>query len=272
MSSLSSGHLRLVGHGEAVTPVKDSLFSKVLSASLDVSPWLASVYAVESLDEALQLRPQLNSGESVVSKDGYWLAAHFLTVQRGDEQSSGVLARAQELDELLLSVAELDEQQQALDEQLQALHSARHSVQEQSEQLRRDEQGVHRVLSELKSQLSAKLARIEQLQLRRTAITAELDDVTEHQQIEAEQIAEARLLLQDAQDNMAIAEQQQQQLQAEQGQLRSQFEQLRQQAQQDKNTQHQLALRISTLTTQKTLNRTGFRAFRTTVCPSQSTP
>ncbi len=251
LSSLSSGHLRLVSHGAAVIPVKDSLLSKVLSASLDVSPWLASVYAVESLDEALQLRPQLNSGESVVSKDGYWLAAHFLTVQRGDQQSSGVLARAQELDELLLSVAQLDEQKQTLDEQLQELHSARHLVQEQSEQLRRDEQGAHRVLSELKSQLSGKIARIEQLQLRRTALAAELADVSEQQQIEVEQIAEARLLLQDALDNMANAEQQQQQLQAEQGQLRSQFEQLRQQAQQDKNTQHQLALRISTLTTQK---------------------
>src|SRR5690606_7959526 len=111
----------------------------------------------------------------------------------GDEQSSGVLARAQELDELLLSVAELDEQQQALAEQLQELHSARHLVQEQSEQLRRDEQSAHRVLSELKSQLSGKLARIEQLQLRRTALVAELDDVREQQQIEAEQIAEARL-------------------------------------------------------------------------------
>lgn len=251
LSSLSSGHLRLVSHGAAVAPVKDSLLSKVLTASLDVSPWLASVYAVESLDEALQLRPQLNSGESVVSKDGYWLAAHFLTVQRGDEQSSGVLARAQELDELLLSVAQLDEQKQTLDEQLQELHSARQLVQEQSEQLRRDEQSAHRVLSELKSQLSGKIARIEQLQLRRTALAAELADVSEQQQIEVEQIAEARLLLQDALDTMANAEQQQQQLQAEQGQLRSQFEQRRQQAQQDKNTQHQLALRISTLSTQK---------------------
>lgn len=251
LSSLSSGHLRLVSDSAAVTPVKNSLLSKVVSASVDVSPWLAQVYAVETLDQALQLRPQLNSGESVVSKDGYWLAAHFLTVQRGDEHNSGVLARAQELEELLLTVAELDEQQQTLADQLHDLHSSRQAVQEQSEQLRRDEQGAHRALSELKSQLSAKLARVEQLQLRRTAITAELADVSEQQQIEAEQITEARLLLQDALDNMAAAEDSQQHLQAEQGQLRSQFEQLRQQAQQDKNIQHQLALRISTLSTQQ---------------------
>src|SRR5699024_6871475 len=123
--------------------------------------------------------------------------------------------------------------------------------QDQSEQLRRDEQGAHRVLSELNSQLSASSARIEQLQLRRTAITAELADVTEQQQIEAEQIAEARLLLQDALDRMADAEQQQQKLRDEKGQLRSQFEQSRQQAQQQRNTLHPLALRSSTLTTQK---------------------
>ncbi len=251
LGSLHSGHLRLVSNGRAVTAVKDSLLSKVLASALDVSPWLASVYAVETLDEAIELRSQLNSGESVVSKDGYWLAAHFLTVQRGTDSNGGVLARAQELDELLLRVAELDEQQQALVNQLHDLRSTRQTLQEHSEQLRRDEQAAHRVLSELKSQLSAKLARVEQLQLRRTAITTELEDVAEQQQLESEQIAEARLLLQDALDNMAAAEQQQQQLQAEQGQLRSHFEQLRQQAQQDKNTQHQLALRISTLTTQK---------------------
>src|SRR5699024_9014581 len=146
LTDLSSGHLRLVSNGTVVAPVKDSLLSKVLSASLDVSPWLAQVYAVATLDEALALRAQLNSDESVVSQDGYWLAAHFLTVQRGDSQNSGVLARAQELDALLLSVAELDEQQQALADQLQTLNNARHSVQEQSEQLRRDEQSAHRAL------------------------------------------------------------------------------------------------------------------------------
>ncbi|WP_205341615.1 chromosome segregation protein SMC [Denitrificimonas caeni] len=251
LDGLHNGHLRLVSDSAAVAPVNNSLLSKVLASSLDVSPWLASVYAVETLDQALELRAQLNSGESVVSQDGYWLAAHFLTVQRGDENNTGVLARAQELDELLLTVAELDEQQQQLDHQLQDLHSARHKVQEQLEQLRRDEQAAHRVLSELKSQLSAKLARVEQLQLRRSAISAELDDVSEQQHIEVEQLAEARLLLQDALDNIAASEQQQQQLQAEQNQLRTHLEQLRQQAQQDKDQRHQLALRISTLTTQK---------------------
>ncbi|MDY0206994.1 MAG: chromosome segregation protein SMC [Pseudomonas sp.] len=251
LSSLHNGHLRLVSDSAAVTPVKNSVLTKVQSAAVDVSPWLAHVYAVDTLDQALQLRPQLNSGESVVSRDGYWLAAHFLTVQRGDEYSGGVLARAQELEELLLTVAELEEQQQTLDDQLHTLRNARHQVQEQSEQLRRDEQVAHRVLSELKSQLSAKVARVEQLQLRRTAISAELADVTEQQQIEAEHIAEARLLLDAALEHITAAEQQQQHLHAEQAQLRSQFEQLRQQAQQDKNAQHQLALRISTLTTQQ---------------------
>lgn len=251
LGSLHNGHLRLVSDSVAVPPVANSLLSKVISAGLDVSPWLAKVYAVASLDEALQLRPQLKSGESVVSQDGYWLAAYFLTVQRGEDNSRGVLARAQELDELQLEVAQLEEQLQALDEQLQELHSARRSVQEHSEQLRRDEQNAHRTLSELKSQLAAKTARVEQLQLRRVAITAELADVTEQQEIEAEHIAAARLLLHDALEQMAASEQSQQQLQAEQSQLRSQFEQLRQQAQQDKNTQHQLALRISTLTTQQ---------------------
>lgn len=38
VSSLSSGHLRLVSDSAGVAPVKNSLLSKVVSAALDVSP------------------------------------------------------------------------------------------------------------------------------------------------------------------------------------------------------------------------------------------
>ncbi len=163
-------------------------------------------------------------------------------------QDGGVFWRTGETT-FCCDAVELDDQQQVGDGAPAECPSF--AARAQHAQLRGDEQAAHRVLSDLQSQLSAKRARAEQLQLRRAAIETELADISEQQQMEAEQIAEARLLLQEALDNMASAEQQQQQLQAEQGQLRSQFEQLRQQAQQDNNTQHQLALRISTLSTQK---------------------
>ena len=61
-------------------------------------------------------------------------------------------------------------------------------LQEQSEQLRRDEQDAHRLLSELKSQLSAKVARVEQLYHAAERLGLNWQTLGVQQQLEAEQI------------------------------------------------------------------------------------
>ena len=66
---------------------------------------------VESLEHALAERPSLAEGESLVSRDGYWVGRHFLRVRRASEAESGVLARGQELQRLL---AERDEREASL--------------------------------------------------------------------------------------------------------------------------------------------------------------
>ena len=51
-------------------------------AQIDLSPWLGQVKPVDSLEQALALRGQLAAGQSLISRDGYWVGRHFLRVRR----------------------------------------------------------------------------------------------------------------------------------------------------------------------------------------------
>src|SRR5690606_4856217 len=75
------------------------LLDKVTSA-IDLEDLLGSVYLAEGLDQALALRPQLAAGESVVTKEGIWLGPNWLRVSKGQDATSGVLERQQELESL----------------------------------------------------------------------------------------------------------------------------------------------------------------------------
>lgn len=61
-------------------------------------PNMERVFAAETLEQALAWLPSLNSEESVVTKDGYWLGEGWVKVHGIDsEDASGLLARQHEL-------------------------------------------------------------------------------------------------------------------------------------------------------------------------------
>jgi chromosome segregation protein len=72
-------------------------FARQGRGAIDLSPWLGQVKPVDSLEQALALR-QLTVGQSLISRDGYWVGRHFLRVRRASEAESGMLARGQEID------------------------------------------------------------------------------------------------------------------------------------------------------------------------------
>ncbi len=88
-----------------------------------MSPWLGQVKPVDSLEQALALRGQLAVGESLISRDGYWVGRHFLRVRRASEAESGVLARGQEIEQLQLDREALEETLATLETQLQTLRA-----------------------------------------------------------------------------------------------------------------------------------------------------
>ena len=248
-ATLEQGDLRLLLAAGEGARVPGSLLDKV-EGRTDLSPWLGQVRPVETLEQALSQRPSLQAGESLVSRDGYWVGRHFLRVSRGSEAQGGVLARAQEIEQL---AEQQLQQQEQLDQFEQRLHSQREQqrdLEEQREQLRRRSQDENRQHGELKARLSAGRARAEQLELRRRRLEEELSELGEQRAIEHEQLGEARLILQEALDLMAEDTEQREQLLARRDTLREGLDRIRQEARQHKDHAHQLAVRLGSLRAQ----------------------
>jgi chromosome segregation protein len=248
-AGLTQGDLRLASPGKDGVRVAGSLLDKV-EASVDMSPWLGKVKPVETLDEALAARAALGEGESLVSRDGYWLGRHFLRVRRASEAESGVLARGQELERLGLEREEREAALALLEERLSQLRESQGLQEELREQQRRQLQDRARALGELKARLSAGQAKAEQLTLRRRRLDSELLELAEQRELEQEQLGEARLQLQDALDAMAVDNQQRESLLANRDALRERLDRVRQEARQHKDHAHQLAVRLGSLKAQ----------------------
>ncbi|WP_422403804.1 chromosome segregation protein SMC [Pseudomonas sp. GZD-209] len=248
-AALEQGELRLLLSAGKGASIPGSLLDKV-EGRTDLSPWLGLVKPVESLEQALALRPTLAEGHSLVSRDGYWVGQHFLRVSRGGESQGGVLARGQEIERLGQEQLEQQAQLEQLDEQLQRLREQQLDLEEQREQLRRRSQDESRQHGELKARLSAGRARAEQLELRRKRLHEELAELQEQRALEHEQLGESRLLLQDALDLMAQDTEQREQLMARRDSLREGLDRIRQESRQHKDHAHQLAVRLGSLRAQ----------------------
>uniref|UniRef100_A0A7C1XE94 Chromosome partition protein Smc n=1 Tax=Pseudomonas graminis TaxID=158627 RepID=A0A7C1XE94_9PSED len=249
LAGFSQGDLRLVSPGADVTRIPGSLLDKV-DTQVDLTHWLGQVKPVETLDDALALRGQLGAGESLISRDGYWVGRDFLRVRRASEAESGVLARGQELQRLEAEREEREATLAALDEQLLTQREQQRTQEDNREQLRRRLQDEARQQSELKAQLSAAKAKVEQLTLRRTRLDEELTELAEQRAMEQETLGESRLQLQDALDSMALDTEQRELLLAQRDSLRERLDRVRQEARQHKDHANQLAVRLGSLRAQ----------------------
>lgn len=248
-ASLEQGELRLLQLPRGSAGQPGSLLDKV-GSDFDLSPWLAHVRPVDSLEQALAQRGSLAAGHSLVSRDGYWVGRHFLRARRGESADGGVLARGQELERLYAEREALEARLADLEERLEGQRQAQRHTEESREQLRRRIQDEGRRQGELKAALSAQQAKVEQLSLRRRRLDEELAELAEQRAIEQEQLGEARLSLQEALDAMAQDTERREGLLAERDAQRERLDRIRQEARQHKDQAHQLAVRVGSLKAQ----------------------
>ncbi len=268
LGAFEQGDLRLLTAASGSPSLPGSLLDKVHS-STDLSAWLGQVKPVETLDDALAGRAQLQPGQSLISRDGYWVGRHFLRVSRASDAQGSVLARGQELENLGLERDEREAALATLDERLEHLREQQVVQEEAREQLRRQLAAEARQQGELKAQLSAGRAKAEQLALRRRRLDEELAELAEQRALESEELGESRLQLQDALDAMAQDTEQRERLMAQRDSLRERLDQVRQDARQHKDHAHQLAVRLGSLraqhdSTRQALERLELQAERLT--------
>ncbi len=251
LPALSEGALRLLKQAAPVAAMQGSLLEKIETSPLDLSAWLGQVGAVETLAQALQQLPQLQPGQSLVTRDGYWLGPAFCRVQKGQHPKQGALERTQLLANVQAELEQLEPQLAALEQQLTACSQARNQLQQAVRPLREREQHTAAQLSQLSSRLAAEQARSEQLQQRLQQGAEQLDELREQQALEHELLAEAELQQDAALEQVQQVEHSSAQLQQRQNSLRQQVEQARQHAQQQQQQAQTLSVQQGKLETQR---------------------
>jgi chromosome segregation protein len=138
---------------------------------------LSMVRSCDSLAQALRRRRSLAPGESLVTPTGEWVGRDWLRLRRGSDPHAGVLERAERLKALAGDCTAADAAVQATEARLASLRT-----QVQESERTRDEvqiriQDAHRQHGELRAQLGAQRARLDEAQLHRLRLEADRNEV-----------------------------------------------------------------------------------------------
>ena len=254
LSELPAGLLSLVETGVVSDkPATDA--SRVALASKIQSDWdsaglLAGIYVADDMAAALPLRGKLAANESVVTRQGVWLGKAWIRVRKAADEKAGLLERKGEISRLEEQIAL---QQARVDELLELQGQSRQALRDlesQREDVQRLIAQTARQYSEQKSQLGARLMKVEQTTLRRERLQHELDELLRQLSVEQENTALARSNLQSALDAMEQDTERKEQLLQQRDERREALDQIRQKARHDKDACHQLALQQQSLQSQ----------------------
>ncbi len=254
LAELPEGRVALVdihAHGAAKTNSEIALqpLADLVEAESGIRDLLLGIYAADTLGAALAHRDSLGAAESIITQDGQWLGRSWLQLKNGDKEGSIVKRRGliEELNELIEQRVQLTGQ---LNDRQAELKEAIAHAEQAREQLQLDIANNSKAFGDLKSQLSAQQAKVEEAGLRRQRIHHELEELNRQVELEQENIAESRQRLQVALDEMEANIGARESLEKAREQFMSSQQESRERARQDKDRAHSLALRQQTLQSQ----------------------
>ena len=172
--------------------------------------WLQGVYTASSLDEALAQRDQLAQGEVIITREGHAVSPFAVAFYAPDSEQDGMLARAQEIenleravraqsliaDEAKATLVRLDASFSDLSQQLVASRARAAQAQSQAHQLQVQ-------LLQLRQQSEVALARQSQVVGELSDIDARLSDLQERRATGEARFEELDLQLAAAQEDHA---------------------------------------------------------------------
>ncbi len=202
------------------------------------------IVACDSLVEALALRPRLQAGQSVITRDGIWIGPDWLRVSRDKDAHEGVLEREVRLRDERTALGTQQARHRAAEHDLEALRARVREIE--------DRLADHQVLvsrsgashMNLRSQIDSLRARAEQRDRRMQQLVLELSEVGSALEAGNAGSRAARARLEEAVAAMAELEDQRVALESERDVLRGRLAQARASAQAARNAANEAAIRV----------------------------
>ncbi len=221
----------------------ESLASHV-TADKPLAALLAGVFTASDIRHALAMRARLQAGQSVITKDGVWVGANWLRVNREQNEHAGVLAREQEIKALkeqqnrvANDVTELSGRQEAIRERLKDAELRR-------EELQAEVNRAHRQYADAKATRDSRQERQEQLRRRGAEVNAELGELHAELAQHDTDVRAARGRLDETLSSLQGFEADHGALLKRRDELRAQLDEARAQARADREAAHDLALKV----------------------------
>ncbi len=138
---------------------------------------VVGIRCAETLREAMTKRHALATGESIVTRDGFWLGHNWLRRRRHSDSHSGMLQRQQEIEQLREQLAGLEKALAVLQERADSLRDSIREHEQQRQQAQAETNRLHRAESEHRSRLHTLQQRIDQLHSRQQQVEAEREEI-----------------------------------------------------------------------------------------------
>jgi len=219
-----------------------TLLATKVSCDWDLGDLLADIYVADNLADALASRDQLTAGESIITANGVWLGTSWIQIYTENKQNS-VVERRSLISEISINIKYLNNKSNKLIEQQERLKPALSKDESAREATQTEISKNSRELSDLKSLISASMAKVEEANLRAQRLQRELEELARQLTLEEENTAEARARLQQALDDMERDIGDRERLEANRGETREALEKCRANAATDKDLVHELALK-----------------------------
>lgn len=250
IAELDSGSLLLMSQRETNTENNSALLLNKVTSSSNISGFLHGIYIADDLSQALAKVGSLALHESIITKEGIWLGPNWVRVYKDDDAQSGIIERKREIEALTQVIADTVRSLELVDEKFEYTKQALVDAERKREAARQQSDNLNRQLADIKAQLSSRKARVEQVVQGRERAERDIREAKSQLDIEAENLMEARAILEEAIMAMENDTQEREQLLAQRDELRDSLEHAKQKARLDKDRSHELAMRSQSVKTQ----------------------
>ncbi|MEC8001836.1 MAG: chromosome segregation protein SMC, partial [Pseudomonadota bacterium] len=193
---------------------------------------MSGVRVANDWQAALDARSSLSAGESIISKDGLWVAKHWMRSRGEADAEEGIIARQAQFNAVSEAFEVASRALENTDSHIEELRTKRTETERTIDAEQEALQGAQQTLSRLDTQRRALIAEREQRQNREAQLRQDLTDAETRATEEQAVIDEAKQMLNRAQHQVESDDGMRETLETARTQAREQVRQCRQEKQQ----------------------------------------
>lgn len=171
--SLSQGQITLIKNRNANNTDSNVVsmeglhpLSAEVQSHSELSNLLNTIFVAENLSQALTLLPKLTAEQSIITKNGVWLAQSWLRIGKSKDTKSGVIQRERELKELAEQIASKKEEVEQKEKLLAQTKNEIIQLQNERDQTQQKLLTQTKLLSTLQAEYNSKQNQIQQIKRR----------------------------------------------------------------------------------------------------------